>query len=295
MPASSNPNPAVSPLSPRGEQLMAAETLSSAIVDDVIRGECGDPFAVLGPHAFREGRQNGLAIRAFLPQANRVTVIPGDPAVPAQPMAPLHPAGLFEAQFFDRAEPFAYQLEVRDGGGTSRRCEDAYRFPSTLSDFDLHLLAEGTHYRAYEKLGAHLATVDGVAGVRFAVWAPNARRVSVVGEWNGWDGRVHAMRLHPANGLWEIFIPGIGTNVLYKYEILSKTPGPVVLKSDPVAFSFELATPPTASVVTDLNYAWGDAEWMAGRAARARWTPRSPSTKSIWARGCGFRRKAIAL
>jgi len=193
---------------------MAAETLSSAIVNDVIRGECEDPFAVLGPHVFREGQQGGVAIRAFLPQANHVTVIPADPAVPAQPMAPLHPGGLFEARFFDRADPFAYQLEVRDGGGTSRRCEDPYRFPSTLSDFDLHLLAEGTHYRAYEKLGAHLATVDGVAGVRFAVWAPNARRVSVVGDWNGWDGRVHAMRLHPGNGLWEIFIPGVGSNVL---------------------------------------------------------------------------------
>ena len=247
---------------------MAAETFFSAIVNDVVRGECGDPFAVLGPHVFREGQQSGLAIRAFLPQANDVIVVPADPAVAAQPMTPLHPGGLFEARFFDRAEPFAYQLEVRDGGGTSRRCEDPYRFPSTLSDFDLHLLAEGTHYRAYEKLGAHLAAVDGIAGVRFAVWAPNARRVSVVGDWNGWDGRVHPMRLHPGNGLWEIFIPGVGSNVLYKYEILSKTPGPVVLKSDPVAFAFELATPPTASVVTDLDYEWGDAEWMAGRAAK---------------------------
>jgi len=247
---------------------MAAETFFSAIVNDVVRGECGDPFAVLGPHVFREGQQSGLAIRAFLPQANDAIVVPADPAVAAQPMTPLHPGGLFEARFFDRAEPFAYQLEVRDGGGTSRRCEDPYRFPSTLSDFDLHLLAEGTHYRAYEKLGAHLAAVDGIAGVRFAVWAPNARRVSVVGDWNGWDGRVHPMRLHPGNGLWEIFIPGVGSNVLYKYEILSKTPGPVVLKSDPVAFAFELATPPTASVVTDLDYEWGDAEWMAGRAAK---------------------------
>jgi len=247
---------------------MAAATLSSAIVNDVIRGECGDPFAVLGPHVFRESRQSGVAIRAFLPQANHVAVVPADPTVPAQPMTALHPAGLFEARFLDRTEPFAYQLDVREGDGASRRCEDSYRFPSTLSDFDLHLLGEGTHYRAYEKLGAHLATVDGVAGVRFAVWAPNARRVSVVGDWNGWDGRVHAMRLHPGNGLWEIFIPGVGSNVLYKYEILSKTPGPVVLKADPVAFAFELATPPTASVVTDLAYAWGDAEWMAGRAAR---------------------------
>jgi 1,4-alpha-glucan branching enzyme len=247
---------------------MAAATLSSAIVNDVIRGECGDPFAVLGPHAFREGGRSGVAIRAFLPQAVHAAVVPADPAVPPQPMSSLHPAGLFEARFFDRPDAFAYQLEIRDSSGMSRRYDDPYRFPSTLSDFDLHLLGEGTHYRAYEKMGAHLVTLDGVAGVRFAVWAPNARRVSVVGDWNGWDGRVHPMRLHPGNGVWEIFVAGIGRDVLYKYEILSKTPGPVVLKSDPVAFSFEMASPPTASVVTDLDYAWGDAEWMAGRAAK---------------------------
>ena len=247
---------------------MAAVTLSNAIVNNIIRGECGDPFAVLGPHVFHEGGRSGVAIRAFLPQAVHAVVVPADPAVPPQPMSALHPAGLFEARFNDRSDPFAYQLEIQDGDGARHRCEDPYRFPSALSDFDLHLLGEGTHYRAYEKMGAHLATLDGVAGVRFAVWAPNARRVSVVGDWNGWDGRVHAMRLHPGNGVWEIFIPGIGRDALYKYEILSKNGGPVCLKSDPVAFAFELATPPTASVVTDLDYAWGDAEWMAGRAAK---------------------------
>jgi len=248
---------------------MAAATLSSANIKAIVDGECGDPFAVLGPHAFRTARQEGVAVRTFLPEAERVVVVPVNPGLPAQPMARLHPAGLFEAVFLDRLEPFAYQLEVQHGGGTVRRVEDPFRFPSTLSDFDLHLLGEGTHYRAYEKLGAHLTTFDGAAGVRFAVWAPNARRVSVVGDWNGWDGRVHSMRLHPGNGLWEIFIPGLGNNALYKYEILSKTGGPVVLKADPVAFAFELATPPTASVVADLDYTWGDAEWMAGRAARS--------------------------
>jgi 1,4-alpha-glucan branching enzyme len=170
--------------------------------------------------------------------------------------------------FPDRVEAFAYQLDVQDAGGASHRWEDAYRFPSTLGDLDLHLLGEGRHYRPYEKLGAHLVTVDGVVGVRFAVWAPNARRVSVVGDWNAWDGRVHPMRLHPANGLWELFIPGLGVNTLYKYEVLSQTTG-AVLKTDPVAFAFEVATPPTASVVADLIYAWDDAEWMAGRSARS--------------------------
>ncbi|HEX7548083.1 MAG TPA: 1,4-alpha-glucan branching protein GlgB [Candidatus Methylomirabilis sp.] len=156
-------------------------------------------------------------------------------------------------------------MDVRDRGGVASRREDPYRFSSTLSDFDLHLLGEGTHYRAYEKLGSHLLDQDGVPGVRFAVWAPNARRVSVVGDWNGWDGRVHPMRLHPGNGLWEIFLPGLAEGALYKYEILSKAKTLIALKSDPYAFSFEAAAPRTASMVVDLGYAWGDGEWMAGR------------------------------
>ena len=247
---------------------MAAATLSNAIVKAIVQGECGDPFGVLGPHAIRRGRRPAVAIRAFLPGAVQVAVVPTEVGALPQPMERLHAAGLFEAVFADRREPFGYQLEVRDRDGMVCRCEDAYRFPSALSDFDLHLLGEGTDYRAYEKLGAHLATVDGVTGVRFAVWAPNARRVSAVGDWNGWDGRVHAMRLHPGNGLWEIFIPGLGSGALYKYEILSKTSAPLALKSDPVAFAFEERDPPTASMVADLDYAWGDAEWMAARPAR---------------------------
>ena len=247
---------------------MAAATLSNAIVKALVQGECGDPFGVLGPHAIRRGRRAAVAIRAFLPSAVQVAVVPTEVGALPQPMERLHAAGLFEAVFADRREPFGYQLEVRDRDGIVCRCEDAYRFPSALSDFDLHLLGEGTDYRAYEKLGAHLATVDGVTGVRFAVWAPNARRVSAVGDWNGWDGRVHPMRLHPGNGLWEIFIPGLGSGALYKYEILSKSSAPLALKSDPVAFAFEERDPPTASMVADLDYAWGDAEWMAARPAR---------------------------
>jgi 1,4-alpha-glucan branching enzyme len=247
---------------------MAAATLSKATITAIVRGEHRDPFAVLGPHVLQRARQTGVAVRAFLPHADKVVVVPGEANLPASPMTRVHPAGLFEAVFPDRVEAFAYQLDVQDAGGASHRWDDAYRFPSTLGDLDLHLLGEGTHYRPYEKLGAHLVTVDGVVGVRFAVWAPNARRVSVVGDWNAWDGRVHPMRLHPANGLWELFIPGLGVNTLYKYEVLSQTTG-AVLKTDPVAFAFEVATPPTASVVADLNHAWDDAEWMAGRAARS--------------------------
>ena len=117
--------------------------------------------------------------------------------------------------------------------GSGAEVDDAYRFPSTLSDYDRHLLGEGTHYRVFDKLGAHPARLLDVDGVIFSVWAPNARRVSVVGDWNQWDGRRHPMRLHPANGLWELFVPGVGEGVLYKFEILPRSGGPPMLKADP--------------------------------------------------------------
>ena len=244
---------------------MAEAILSDATIRAIVRGECRDPFAFLGPHVVRRGRRSAVVVRTFLPTAEEIVVVPQAEGVPPGPMTRIHPAGLFEAVFPDRGDPFPYQLEVLDRGGITSRREDPYRFSSTLSDFDLHLLGEGTHYRAYEKLGSHLLDQGGVPGVRFAVWAPNARRVSVVGDWNGWDGRVHPMRLHPGNGLWEIFLPGLVEGVLYKYEILSKAKTLIALKSDPYAFSFEAAAPRTASMVVDLGYAWGDGEWMAGR------------------------------
>ena len=163
---------------------------------------------------------------------------------------------------------FAYRLEVtRDGRVTE--IEDPYRFPSLLSDFDRHLLAEGTHYRAYEKLGAHPAVLDGVAGVVFAVWAPSARRVSVVGDFNDWDGRSHPMRLHPANGIWEIFVPGLAEGDRYKFEIRGPSAQPLALKSDPYALAFEAETPRTASVVASLDdFRWSDEAWLVARARR---------------------------
>ncbi len=250
----------------RGDQMPG--TGSETDIDAVARGEHGDPFAVLGPHAVREGGRQAVAIRAFLPRAEKVTVIPTGQNPAPRPMERLHPAGFFEAVYPNRRSLFPYRLEVLDREDGRRVQEDVYRFGSRLSDYDLHLMGEGRHYRAYEKLGAHLTEMDGAAGVSFAVWAPNARRVSVVGEFNGWDGRVHPMRLHPGNGIWEIFIPGLGAGTVYKFEVKAKSGAELALKADPYTFAFELDTPRTASVVTDLGYEWGDQEWMAIRADR---------------------------
>lgn len=242
-------------------------TLTGDTITTIIGGEHGDPLSVLGPHVVLNGGKNMVAVRAFLPQAAGVTVISTATRMKPREMDRLHPDGMFEAQFPTQRSLFPYQLQVTWPDGHTVVVEDPYRFPPTLSASDLQLLQAGTHYRAYEKLGAHGTTVNGVPGVRFAVWAPNARRVSVVGDFNQWDGRLHPMRLHPSAGIWELFIPGLTAGVLYKYEILSRSGELLALKADPYAFAFEPDTPPRASVVTDLTYLWGDADWMAQRAA----------------------------
>jgi len=242
-------------------------TLAPGDVIAIVGGEHGDPFAVLGPHRVKARGRPALAVRAFLPGATLAQVVPHGEA-PRQ-MERVHPDGLFEALFAKRQEPFPYRLRVVDAGGQTTEGDDPYRFPPVLSDYDLHLLGEGTHYRAHERLGAHEREVDGVAGVAFAVWAPNARRVSVVGDFNRWDGRRHPMRLHPGHGIWEIFVPGIGSGARYKFELLSAGGEVLPLKADPYAFAFEPETPRTASVVWSLDgYAWNDAAWMSERKRR---------------------------
>ena len=242
-------------------------TLSADEIKALVQGEHDDPFRVLGPHA--EETQNGGAVivRVLLPDADAVRILPRSPVLEARAMVRVHEAGLFEAVFAGQREPFAYQLGIDDGHGRTAAQEDPYRFPSTLSDYDRHLLAEGTHYGASDKLGAHPTVLDGVAGTVFAVWAPNARRVSVVGDFNRWDGRRHPMRRHPSNGIWEIFVPGVGDGARYKFEMLSRSGEPLAPKADPYAFAFEVDTPRTASVVTSLDtHRWADATWMAARA-----------------------------
>ena len=159
-----------------------------------------------------------------------------------------------------------YRLEVRDEDGTTELHADPYAFPPTLGELDLHLLAEGRHEHLYDRLGAHRRELDGVAGTAFAVWAPNARSLSVVGDFNGWDGRLNPMRSLGGSGVWELFVPGVEPGSRYKYELRERA-GRLVLKADPVAFAAE-RPPATASLTHDPRHVWGDADWLERRRAR---------------------------
>src|SRR5258708_6485340 len=233
-------------------------------IDLLVRGEHADPFRLLGPHA----ETDALHVRVFRPGATQVEVLPvrRDPVLAKQ----LDPAGFFEA-ILPSAKNNAYRLRVTYPSATIE-LHDPYAFPSMLTEFDQHLMAEGTHYQEWEKLGAHIRaseTTPSVKGVHFAVWAPNARRVSVVGDFNQWDGRVHPMRFHPT-GVWEIFIPGLGEGEIYKFEMLPPGGGPPFLKSDPYGFHAEVR-PKSGSVVFDLTkHKWEDGEWQSARTERNR-------------------------
>jgi 1,4-alpha-glucan branching enzyme len=235
-----------------------------ADIDAIVAGNHDDPFAVLGPH--RVGNA-GYAVRVFAPDAEAVEVVDGaDGAILAR-LERLHDGGFFAGliALATDAQP-AYRLRMQRG---DHRWEihDPYRFPPYLGELDTHLLAEGSHQRLYERLGSHPAVMAGVEGVALAVWAPNARRVSVVGEFNAWDGRRHPMRKRVEAGVWELFLPGIGEGALYKYEIIGAHGDRLPLKSDPFAFSLE-APPSTASRVTGKAYDdWQDDGWMNRRKA----------------------------
>jgi 1,4-alpha-glucan branching enzyme len=207
-----------------------------------------DPFAVLGLHADADGR---LWLRAMLPGANSATALD---ALTGKTIATLklrHPDGLFEALVPRRRKRFDYRLAVQWHDGGEGLYADAYAFGPQVGDDDLALLAQGAHLRPYTVLGAHTLAVNGIAGVRFAVWAPNARRVSVVGNFNNWDGRRHPMRLRHTAGVWEIFVPHVSVGDLYKFELVGPDGTVLPLKADPFAFSAQLR-PDTASVVTGL-------------------------------------------
>ncbi|HEX6123505.1 MAG TPA: 1,4-alpha-glucan branching protein GlgB [Ktedonobacterales bacterium] len=245
------------------------DPLDQATIGAIITGRHGAPFDVLGPHQVTRDDQSYWLVRAFLPGASAAWVVPratedGAEIAPI-PMRLLHASGLFSAPVPGAERP-RYALQVQRGNETSE-IADPYAFPPLLSDFDLHLIGEGTHNDLYARLGAHPTRVNEVDGVAFAVWAPNARRLSVVGDFNGWDDRAHPMRLR-SPGIWELFLPGIPVGALYKYAILSWNNEYRVLKADPLAFAAEVR-PGTASRVSDLGgYAWQDATWLEERPAR---------------------------
>ena len=200
-------------------------------------------------------------VRALRPGAAAVRVVParGKPVE----LALVDPAGLFEGVLPRRKLPLAYRLEVDYVGGETVSLVDPFAFPPTLGELDLHLIAEGRHEELYEKLGAHPRELDGIAGVSFALWAPNARSVSIVGDFNGWDGRLHPMRSLGAAGVWEIFVPGVEPGSRYKYEVRGRD-GTMRLKADPLAFAAERA-PATASIVERPTHLWADKAWLERR------------------------------
>lgn len=250
-------------------------TLDEGHLHSLLEARHGDPFSFLGLH--HAGQDEQWVVRVFRPDAEAVTVElleEGGPATPAgqgpqYEAVRLHGDGLFEAVIDGRAAPFRYRLWVRHHGAReSIALSDPYAFAPFFGEIDFYLFAEGTHWQLYEKLGAHLCQHEGVHGCLFAVWAPNAQRVSVVGDWNGWDGRVHPMRKHPAVGIWEIFIPGLGEGAHYKFELRGPH-GEHLLKIDPFAFYAQHGLQ-TASIVFDLHrYSWSDAEWMEQRRDKA--------------------------
>ena len=241
-------------------------TVSQDQLNSILHARHHDPFEVLGTHVVKLGRTRGISIRAFLPFAEQSWVVAADAAETAlEEMARLEGTDFFEAQFPGQTEPFLYEIRTVDKDGQVRQGRDPYSFLPVLGDLDLQLFNEGNHFRTYEKLGAHVMEHGGVRGVLFAVWAPNAARVSVVGGFDDWDGRRHPMRERGSSGIWELFVPGLGEGTIYKYEILTRA-DTIRLKCDPQGFFAEVR-PKTASIVWDIDkYRWSDSDWMARRA-----------------------------
>lgn len=229
----------------------------SEAIEKLVNACCSDPFRVLGRHPHRKG----IVVRACLPHAIQAWV----GTEPPQEMAPSSAINLFEWHGSAKDLPLPYRILWEDKMGFTHYKYDPYCFPPQLSDYDLHLFGEGKHWHAYRVLGSHPVIVDGISGVLFATWAPEAERVSVVGDFNRWDGRCHPMRLRGLTGVWELFIPSLKPGTLYKYELRNRNHKSIHLKSDPYAQRFE-RRPHTASIVAAKNdYLWQDRKWMRQR------------------------------
>jgi len=253
-------------------------TAEDDALDAVAAGAADDPFAVLGPHGTTHDGRAAIVVRTMQPSATSVELLVGDQVVP---MERRHRDGLFEAVVDAEGRSprdLFYRLRIHEGHEV-REAIDPYRFGQYLTDFDLHLFAEGTHYRAWEKLGSHRVTFEGLSGVHFAVWAPNAQRVSVIGDFNRWDGRANPMRKLVPSGAWEIFIPELGDRTCYKFEIRTSG-GHLLHKTDPYGRYFEVP-PNTASVVFEERYSWRDGDWMRDRPSFDAWRERPMSVYEV--------------
>ncbi|MBU6490539.1 MAG: 1,4-alpha-glucan branching enzyme, partial [Burkholderiales bacterium] len=231
-------------------------------IEALIDGRHPDPFSQLGMHR----TISGYAVRAMLPGATGVEIVSRANGECIGRLAQIDGGGLFAGPV-KRAEP--YRLRI-DWHGVAQETEDAYSFGPVLSEDALARLARADPYAVLDCLGARPCTLEGIPGVRFAVWAPNARRVSIVGDFNTWDGRRHPMRLRHVAGVWELFVPRLSAGARYKYEIVARDGHTLPLKADPCALQTE-RTPATASIVADWNaleqFAWTDGAWIANRRA----------------------------
>jgi 1,4-alpha-glucan branching enzyme len=241
---------------------------TTANVDDVYRviyNDHHDPFSVLGIHKIDKDGGTAIVIRSFLPAARRAWVVEEGKGS-EYPMTRVHDEGFFEAVFPEKVDVFSYLLKAETRYDTVETFHDSYAFLPTLTEFDIYLFNAGDHHHIYEKLGSHFATVNGIGGIQFAVWAPGARSVSVIGDFNNWDRRSHAMRVLGSSGVWEIFIPGLPEGALYKFQVKTQQ-GFILDKADPYGFEMEVR-PRTASRVNLLrNFSWNDHEWMKNRKA----------------------------
>jgi 1,4-alpha-glucan branching enzyme len=234
--------------------------IDGAAVQALVEGRHGDPFAILGQHPV----EHGSVVRVFMPGATAVELVSPETGDRLASLEIVHPAGLF-ATHLDRH--CAYRLRIFWPEAV-QETEDPYSFGLLLGDLDLHLIGQGTHYELSHVLGAQAMTIHGIPGVRFAVWAPNAQRVSVVGDFNAWDGRRHPMRRRSVSGIWELFVPRLGPGDRYKYELIGPNGQLLPQKADPVARASE-AAPATASIVARSEpFPWSDHDWMGSRAAR---------------------------
>jgi 1,4-alpha-glucan branching enzyme len=232
------------------------------------KAQMSTPHGALGMHPAKVKGKSGLVVRAFVSDARSCEVVDiENEALTRYPMERLSKDGFFEGFIEGRDQVFKYRLRVETSDLEIRQFYDPYSFMPTMGESDLYLFNEGNEHRIFEKLGSRPRVVDGVPGVSFAVWAPNATRVSVVGSFNNWDGRYHPMRILGSSGVWELFIPGLRVGEMYKYELVGKGGG-LFLKTDPYGSYFE-APPNNATIVYDHSkYEWGDKEWLGERQSR---------------------------